>query len=99
MDARAEIPEGFKRDVDQAVAMLRAAGCTEIFLFGSLADGRAADASDLDLAIRGCPRGSFFHLLGQLMLKLSHSVDLIDLDSADPFARYLEDHKELLRVG
>lgn len=41
-------------------AMSGEAGCSEIFLFGSLASGEVGDKSDIDLAIRGCPQGKFF---------------------------------------
>ena len=79
--------------------ILKEAGCTHVFLFGSLTAGKVRDGSDIDLAIRGCPKGRFFHLLGKLLLELDHSVDLVSLDRQDAFARYLEKEGELLRVG
>jgi predicted nucleotidyltransferase len=99
MDKKTAIPEVYKRDIRKAVEILKTAGCTDIFLFGSLAAGRTGEASDIDLAVRGCPQGEFFHLLGQLLLELEHLVDLIDLDKQDAFARYLEQEGELLQVG
>jgi len=89
----------YESDLHRAVEILKGAGCTQIFLFGSLATGQVSDQSDIDLAVRGCPKGKFFHLLGRLVFELKHPVDLVNLDSRDAFARYLEEKKELLRVG
>ncbi len=88
----------YQQNVRRAVEILKAGGCTQIFLFGSLATGKTRDNSDIDLAIRGCPKGSFFHLLGQLLLKLDYPVDLVNLDSQDAFVRYLEREGELVRI-
>ena len=98
INEQTQIPELYRRDVDRAIEILKAAGCTEIFLFGSLATGKMSDNSDIDLAIRGCPQGEFFHLLGQLLLELDHPVDLINLDKQAAFARYLEQGGELLQI-
>ena len=93
------IPETYQRSLQRAVEILKAAGCTDVFLFGSVATGQIREDSDIDLAIRGCPKGNFFHILGQLLLELDHPVDLVSLDSHDAFARYLEQEGELVRVG
>ncbi len=93
------INASFQPDIDRAVAILKAGGCSEVFLFGSLAEGRAHEHSDIDLAVRGCPTGEFFRLYGELMGELEHCVDLICLDKADPFAQFLLEHGLLLRVG
>ncbi len=99
MNQQIEIPKIYQRDVRKAIEILKGAGCTDIFLFGSLATEKARDSSDIDLAIRGCPQGEFFHLLGRLLLELDHPVDLVSLDKQDAFARYLEEEEELLQVG
>lgn len=93
------IPEAFEEDIDRAIKILKEAGCTEVYLFGSVAEGRACSASDLDFAVRGCPPGKFFSLGGTLMLALKHPVDLVDLDGPNPFARHLEEQDRLLRVA
>ena len=94
-----ELPAVYRRDIDHAVEMLKQAGCTQVFLFGSLAGGKINEGSDIDLAIRGCPKGSFFHLLGKLLLELDHPVDLVSLDRQDAFTRYLEKEGGLLQIG
>ena len=93
------IPESFQNDLNLAIKILKEAGCKEIYLFGSVAHGNAKEDSDLDLAIRGCPPGMFFGLLGELLCALKHSVDLIDLDWGHDFAKYLEMQGELYHVA
>ncbi len=98
MKKKAHFPEIYQRDLHHAVTILKEAGCTHVFLFGSIAAGEIRDGSDIDLAIRGCPKGSFFHLLGKLVLELNHSVDLVNLDRQDAFARYLEKEGGLVQI-
>ncbi len=93
------IPESHQRSLRRAIELLKGFGCTEVHLFGSLANGRARQESDIDLAVRGCPKKDFFHVLGRLMKELDRSVDLVDLDCKDPFAHYLEKEGELLRIA
>jgi predicted nucleotidyltransferase len=99
MGEKITVPDTFQEDIRRAVEILKAAGCTDIFLFGSLAQERAGTSSDLDLAIRGCPPGNFFPVWGKLLMTLDHLVDLVDLDSPDPFARYLEEEEELVQIA
>jgi predicted nucleotidyltransferase len=99
MKKKVQLPEGYQKDIHRAVEILKEAGCTHVFLFGSLALGKVKDGSDIDLAVRGCPKGRFFHLLGKLLLELDHPVDLVSLDSQDAFASYLEEEGELLQIG
>jgi predicted nucleotidyltransferase len=94
-----ELPELFRSDVQHAVEILKSAGCSQVFLFGSTAVGGMRNGSDIDLAIRGCPPGSFFHLLGNLLLELDHPIDLIDLDSQDPFVQHLKMKGDLVEIG
>ncbi len=93
------LPKLFERDIHRAIAILRDEGCSEIFLFGSVATGRSRAESDLDLAVRGCPRGHFFALVGRLLFELEHPVDLVNLDSHDAFAEYLKQEGLLVQIA
>ena len=93
------LPDSHRADINQAVEILKAGKCNQIFLFGSLVSGHFDSDSDVDLAIRGCPPGEFFNLLGQLLFALDHRVDLVNLDSQDAFAQFLEREAELIRIG
>lgn len=93
------IPEILQEDLRRAVQILKDGGCSEVYLFGSAATGELRERSDLDLAVKGCPQGQFFHLLGKLMMELNSPVDLISLDSGDAFAQFLQKEGELVRIG
>ena len=95
---RRDIPRAYANDVARAVQILKEGGCAEVFVFGSTVAGRSRRESDIDIAVRGCPSGRFFHLLGRLMMELDHPVDLVDLDSQQSFGSYLETEDELVRV-
>ncbi len=94
-----DLPTRYQKDIQRAVEILKSAGCSRVYLFGSLVNGKPRNSSDVDLAVKGCPKGSFFGLLGKLILELDHPVDLVDLDSEDPFARRLEQKGELIDVS
>ncbi|MEZ4527670.1 MAG: nucleotidyltransferase domain-containing protein [Desulfobacterales bacterium] len=93
------IPENYEKNIRQAVEILKEAGCREIFLFGSLAENRIRKGSDIDIAVRGCPKGKFFHVLGKLLQKLDVDVDLVDLDENDSFPRYLIQNERFVKIG
>lgn len=96
---KATVPKIFQEDIARAVRILKEGGCSEIFLFGSGAEGRMRELSDIDIAIKGCPPGHFFRLLGKLLWELKHPVDLVNLDTLDPFAKYLQKEGTLLQIG
>ena len=98
MNKNLRISKIFQKDIQKAVTILKDAGCSEVFLFGSITSGEVREKSDIDLAVRGCPQEKFFHLLGKLMMELDNAIDLVDLDSQDVFARYLEKEGELIRI-
>jgi len=99
IDVMDKIPDSFKTDIEKAIVILKKAGCKEIFIFGSLVQGKVNMDSDIDIAIKGCPKGLFFGLLGKLIIYLEHPVDLIDLDKQDRLSKFLNDRGELLRVA
>jgi predicted nucleotidyltransferase len=94
-----QLSEIYQKDVRRAVEILKDAGCTSVYLFCSLTSGKVREGSDIDLAIRGCPKGKFFKLLGRLLLEMDHPVDLVNLDRDDAFARYWEREGGLLQIG
>ena len=94
-----KLPDDFQRDIKKAIEILKDAGCTEIFLFGSLALGKTHNNSDIDIAIRGCPAKLYFKILGKLLVDLDHSMDLIDLDDKDRFGNFLIENGDLVRVA
>ena len=92
-------PPEYHVDIRRAVEILKQGGCAEVHVFGSVAEGRVREGSDLDLAVRGCPPERFFALLGQLLTQLEHPVDLVDLDGDARIAAFLSEHQLAVHVG
>ena len=93
-------PEKFREDIEKATAILKNNGCTEIYIFGSVANGRFDENSDIDIAVRGLKDELYFRALGELGMKLSHEIDLLDLDDEqDRFAQFILKNKELIKVA
>lgn len=99
MHGTSQLPEIYQNNIRTAVEILKDAGCGDIFLFGSLAENTVREGSDIDIAVRGCPKTKFFHVLGKLLISLDFSVDLIDLDQDDAFSRFLIEKEELIQIA
>jgi len=82
-----------------AVEILKKAGATEIYLFGSLARGEETDTSDIDLMVRGIHTSSFFQVYGDLLIGLRSNIDLIDMDSQPEFSEKIKSYEKLIRVA
>ena len=93
-----KFPESYRADIAQAVAILKEGGCSEVYVFGSVAEDRTRAGSDIDLAVRGCPPERFFPLLGRLLMTLKHPVDLVNLDHASRLNDFLQNHKLLVHI-
>ncbi|MBN2092175.1 nucleotidyltransferase domain-containing protein [candidate division KSB1 bacterium] len=91
--------EKYQTNLKRALEILKDGGCTEVFLFGSVSRGEMQARSDIDLAIRGCPTGEFFKLMGKLLYELDIPVDLVDMEHDQAFADYLTREGELIRIG
>jgi uncharacterized protein len=86
------------KSFEQAVAMLKASGAAEVYIFGSAAKDEMRDDSDIDFAVSGLPPEKFFRAFSAASRVLDRPLDLIDLDDPTPFTRYLKEEGELLRV-
>ncbi|MCK4642558.1 nucleotidyltransferase domain-containing protein [bacterium] len=92
------IPTSYQEDVSEALKILKSEGCSEIYVFGSLSNGTCTDHSDIDIAIKGCPKGKFFRIFSKLISRLKHSIDLIDLDKNVKFEKLLISINQLKRL-
>jgi len=99
MNGIIQLPESYQKNIRLAVEILKDVGCSDIFLFGSLAENNIREGSDIDIAVRGCPSRKFFYVLGKLLLKLDYPVDLVDLDENDAFSHFLIEKGELIQIG
>ncbi|MDC7125585.1 MAG: nucleotidyltransferase domain-containing protein, partial [Spirochaetales bacterium] len=71
----------------------------EIYIFGSVSNGNFHDGSDLDIAVKGLTSQNFFSVYGELMMRLSTPVDLVDITLQESFGKMLKSSGELLRVA
>lgn len=94
-----DVPNDFRHDVARGVDILKNGGCREVYIFGSIAENRVRPESDIDFAVRGCPADRLFKLQGRLLVELTHSADLVDLDADPDLAAFLEREAVLIHVG
>ena len=87
-----------QKKIARAAAALKAYGATEVYLFGSLAEGRFTRHSDIDMAVRGLPPEKFFHAMGETMEVLGRPFDLVDLDDGSALARHLTEKNLLVNT-
>ena len=78
-----------QRDLDLITDYLKSVGCSEIYVFGSVAEGADSETSDIDIAVRGIPARRFFAVYGEVMSRSSRPVDLVDLDLQVEFGRQI----------
>lgn len=88
-----------KRKLLRAAKILKDAGCTEIYLFGSQTNGKVGKNSDVDLGVKGLPAQSFFGIHYDLEIALNMRVDLVDFDYQKDFFSLLKRHGELQKIG
>ncbi len=97
--ARCNVTDETKRQIDAAAEVLKRAGATAVYVFGSAAEGTDTADSDLDLAVSGLPPAGFFHAVGEATMAVARPIDVIDLDEPSAFTDYLERKGRLLRVA
>jgi len=85
--------------LSKATNILKNVGCTEVYLFGSYATGKAHSGSDVDLGMRGLPPRLLFRMHSDLEEALRMPVDLVDFDSQVDFYNLLQRLGELRKIG
>jgi uncharacterized protein len=93
------IDRRFISDLEIAIEYLQAIGCSEVYIFGSIAHGSSQSQSDIDIAVRGIQPDKFFFVYGELISRLQHDVDLVDLDLQKNFGKSLTELGQLRRVA
>ncbi len=88
-----------KSDLEKSINILKEFGCNEIYIFGSLKEGRINKNSDIDIAVRGLKDGLFFTAWGKLIMELETPIDLINLDKNENFSNFLFNEDLLVRVA
>ncbi len=78
-----------KKDRDTITEIAREYRVGKVVLFGSsIAEGR--EPHDIDLGVKGIEPRLFFRFYGELMMRLSKPVDLVDLAYRSRFTELVE---------
>ncbi len=82
------MPDDLAQRIEKAAEALRAAGAREVYVFGSLAQGKTRENSDVDMAVSGLPPEVFFRAMAAAHDALERPLDLIELDEYNAFTHY-----------
>ena len=95
-----KLPNSYQDDIKKAIEILKENGAKEVFIFGSIANGKFNMNSDIDIAVRGIEAEKFYKVASILMFELENEFDLIDLDDKENrFSQMLLKVGGLLKVG
>ena len=93
------IPAKYRNDIAMAANLLKRAGCQSVYLFGSLVTGNTHEHSDIDIGIKGLPKGKFFEVYARLYFDIENKIDLVDFDINSDFYSMLNSIGEVVQIG
>ena len=95
-----KLPNSYQDDIKKAIEILKENGAKEVFIFGSIANGKFNINSDIDIAVRVIEADKFYKVASILMFELENEFDLIDLDDKENrFSQMLLKVGGLLKIG
>ena len=68
-------------------------------MFGSLVTGKIHDKSDIDIGIKGLPKGKFFATCAKVYFALNNDIDIVDFDNNDELYSLLNRLGEVVEIG
>lgn len=94
-----ELPNEYQKDIKKAIKILKENGAIEIFIFGSIANRKFNENSDIDIAVKGIKESDFYRVASILMFELENEIDLVDLDDkTNRFSQMLLKSDMLVRI-
>jgi predicted nucleotidyltransferase len=93
------IPPKYRKDIETAINLLKSEGCQSIYLFGSLVTGKSHDESDIDIGIKGLPKGKFFETCARVYFAIDNDIDIVDFDNNADFYNLLYRQGEVIEIG
>ena len=100
MERLKKLPNLYLEDIKKAVSILKENGAKEVYIFGSIVNGKFNNNSDIDIAVKGLEQKDFYKVASILMFELENEFDLIDLDDTEnSFSQMLLKVGGLLKVG
>lgn len=98
IDKEMKISDEYIFDIKTAEKILKDNGCTEMYIFGSVAENKTVENSDIDIAVKGIPKSKFFNTYGKIISSINHPVDLVCLDYKNEFTDFLSKNEDMIRV-
>lgn len=100
MENLQNLPQSYQKDIEKAIKILKENGAKEVFIFGSIANGKFNENSDIDIAVKGLEEREFFKVASILNFEFENEIDLVDLDDKENrFAQVILKLGGLLKVG
>jgi len=93
------IPVKYRQDIENVTKILKNEGCKAIYLFGSLVTGKINDNSDIDIGVKGFPKGNFFDIYSKIYFNFDNKIDLVNFDSDEDFFSMLNKIGEIVQIG
>jgi len=93
------IPQKYQKDIEFATNLLKNEGCQSVYLFGSLVTGKDNDESDIDIGVKGLPRGKFLDVYSRIYFDLDNEIDLVNFDTNPDFYSMLNKIGEVVQIG
>ena len=93
------IPIKYRKDIENAISLLKSEGCQSIYLFGSLVTGKFHENSDIDIGIKGLPKGKFFTTCAKVYFAVDHNIDIVNFDNNQDLYLLLTRLGEVIKVG
>jgi len=93
------IPPKYRKDIELATNLLKSEGCQSIYLFGSLVTGKSHDGSDIDIGIKGLPKGKYFETCAKVYFAIDNNIDIVDFDNNADFYNLLNRLGEVVEIG
>jgi predicted nucleotidyltransferase len=94
-----DIPIKYRKDIENATNLLKNEGCESIYLFGSLVTGKIHNDSDIDIGIKGLPKGKFFETCAKVYFSVENDIDIIDFDNEKDLYSLLDRLGEVVEIG
>ena len=93
------IPIKYRQDIENVTKLLKNEGCKAVYLFGSLVTGKINDNSDINIGIKGFPKGNFFDIYSKVYFNFDNKIDIVNFDSDEDFFSMLNKIGEIVQIG
>jgi len=94
-----KIPERHQKNIERAYYLLKNEGCEKVYLFGSMVTGKIHNNSDIDIGIKGIPKGKFIRAHAELLENLDVEFDLVNFDFDYQLFNLLDKLGEVIEIG